>query len=108
MLDKLKSLFKPQEPDKLQVAAQTATNLAPVVVIACGAGMAFWWWSQWARSREEARLADEKAEAQFAGEPPHGEVTEILDPEALHSLDESLAVQADAAHAEVTPPSAAA
>jgi hypothetical protein len=107
MLDKFKTLFKPK-PDRTKDVAQSATNLAPVVVIACGAGMAFWWWSQWARSREEARLAEEKAEAQAAGEPPYGEVTDILDPQALEGLDESLAVQADAEHAKAKPPSAAA
>lgn len=107
MLDKFKTLFK-AKPDRLKVAAQSATNLAPVVVIACGAGMAFWWWSQWARSREEARLEEERAEAEAANDPPHGEVTDILDPQALDGLDESLAVQADAEHAKATPPGAAA
>jgi hypothetical protein len=108
MLDKIKSLFKAKEPDRLKVTAQAATNLAPVVVIACGAGMAFWWWTQWARAREEARLAEEKAEADAAGEPPHGEVTDILDTAALSGLDESLAVQADAEPAKATPPNDAA
>ncbi len=95
MLDKLKTLFKAKSPDRLKITTQSANNLAPVVVIACGAGMAFWWWSQWARAREEGRLAEEKAEAEAAAEPPYGEVTEIVDPQTLEGLDESLAVQAD-------------
>ncbi|MHB8283184.1 MAG: hypothetical protein ACYDD1_00740 [Caulobacteraceae bacterium] len=111
MFDKLKAIFKDKAPDGLKLTPTPANTLAPVVVIACGAGMAFWWWSQWARSREEARVAEAKAEAEAAADLPHGEVTEILDPEAMHALDESLAVQADADHAKVTnrgkPPAAA-
>jgi hypothetical protein len=87
MLDKFKTLFKDKAPERLKISAPSATTLAPVVVIACGAGMAFWWWSQWARSREEARLAEAKAEAEAALDLPHGEVTEVLDAEAMHALD---------------------
>lgn len=102
MLDRFKSLFKPKAPERLKITASSATTLAPVVVIACGAGMAFWWWSQWARSREDARLAEAKGEAAQVSD-----VSEILDDQALASLDESLAVQADAEQAKAAPSAAA-
>ncbi len=91
MFERLKALYKPKAQERLKITAPSASNLAPVVVIACGAGMAFWWWSQWARSREEARLADADSDAE-----PIGDVTEIVDSEAANGLDESLAVQAEA------------
>ncbi len=51
---------------KTSQAAQTSTpaaGLSPIasaVVLAAGAGVAFWWWTQWARGRAEndAELAD--------------------------------------------------
>jgi len=50
--------------------AQTSTpapGLSPIasaVVLAAGAGVAFWWWTQWARGRAEteAELAEVDAE----------------------------------------------
>jgi hypothetical protein len=104
MFERLKALYKPKAPEQLKITAPPATTLAPIVVIACGAGMAFWWWSQWARSREEARLTAPDGDA-----PGMGDAPQILDEQVLDALDESLAVQADADQAKArTPPSAAA
>ncbi len=89
MFARLKALYKPKTPERLQMTASSASNLAPVVVIACGAGMAFWWWSQWARSREEARLAQADSDAEQINN-----VAVVSGDEALNNLDESLAVQA--------------
>ncbi len=41
--------------------APPAPGLAPIasaVVLAAGAGVAFWWWTQWARGRAESELVD--------------------------------------------------
>jgi uncharacterized protein HemX len=52
-------LPRPTDPDKTpsQDAATPASGLSPIasaVVLAAGAGVAFWWWTQWARGRAES------------------------------------------------------
>jgi ferric-dicitrate binding protein FerR (iron transport regulator) len=47
-------------------AATPSTGLSPIasaVALAAGAGVAFWWWTQWARGRAET-------ETDIAAEPP--------------------------------------
>jgi hypothetical protein len=71
--------------------------------------MAFWWWSQWARSREEARLAEADVNPAEKGEGPQVSNPQIVvDSAAKDRLDESVAVMADANQAKAqTPPAAA-
>lgn len=38
-----------------------ATTAAPVVLLATGAGVAVWWWTQWARGRAESEAAEKKS-----------------------------------------------
>jgi len=45
--------------------------IASAVVLAAGAGVAFWWWTQWARGRAESEGDGAVAEnAETAGDPP--------------------------------------
>lgn len=96
MLGGLKTLFarKAKSSTKaeplVQVAPPTGGSLTPVVVIACGAGMAFWWWRQWARSQEAARVVEAKTA------DTDTDAGEVLPASTREGLDESLAVQADA------------
>ena len=34
-----------------------ASPVAPALLLATGAGVAFWWWTQWARGRAESEAA---------------------------------------------------
>ncbi len=87
MLDRLRGLFRrlerkaPPEP-----ASTRALSLAPAVVLVCGAGVAFWWYTQWAHGR-----GDGEAEAE-----PHPGVGPVLPADAGEALDAALAVQAAA------------
>jgi len=52
----LPRLTAPDKPPS-QDAATPASGLSPIasaVVLAAGAGVAFWWWTQWARGRAES------------------------------------------------------
>jgi len=47
-------------PKKTTTPAPGLSPIASAVVLAAGAGVAFWWWPQWARGRAEteAEIAD--------------------------------------------------
>jgi len=69
-------LSRRSDPDKAETqdAATPAAGLSPIasaVVLAAGAGVAFWWWTQWARGRAESE-ADVAggAEAETVGDAP--------------------------------------
>ena len=54
-------------PDAMETSLQAlgrsrTAQVAPALLLATGAGAAFWWWTQWARGRAES-------EAAAAGEP---------------------------------------
>jgi len=63
--------------ESVPVQTAAAPGLSPIasaVVLAAGAGVAFWWWTQWARGRAEteADLADAdgpKADADSSSTP---------------------------------------
>jgi uncharacterized protein HemX len=47
----------PPKDETLPDASSAAPGLSPIasaVVLAAGAGVAFWWWTQWARGRAES------------------------------------------------------
>ena len=37
-------------------------QVAPALLLATGAGAAFWWWTQWARGAEESEAAARKSD----------------------------------------------
>jgi len=41
-------------PQNTSTAAPGLSPIASAVVLAAGAGVAFWWWTQWARGRAES------------------------------------------------------
>jgi len=53
----------PLETSTPTTAASRLSPIASAVVLAAGAGVAFWWWTQWARGRAESEadlaVADE-------------------------------------------------
>lgn len=77
MLDALRGFFKRRGKEEAPPSPRALT-LAPAVVLVCGAGVAFWWYTQWAHGRGE----DE------AGAAP------LLPSKAQDALEESLGVQA--------------
>ncbi len=52
----------PVETSLQALGARTA-QAAPALLLATGAGVAFWWWSQWARGAEESEAAAKKSQA---------------------------------------------
>jgi hypothetical protein len=48
--------------------------LWPTFIAAAGAGVAFWWWTQWSRGQSEAKLAQENA----GGEGPAVDHPELV------------------------------
>jgi hypothetical protein len=45
---------KTSAPPKSPTPASGLSPIASAVVLAAGAGVAFWWWTQWARGRAES------------------------------------------------------
>ena len=87
--------------------------LAPTLIAAAGAGVAFWWWTQWARGRAEAERAALDAAGGAAGEahpeavmahapPPSDGPSDTPDPSAGKLAEPAEEVMAH------TPPSAGA
>ena len=79
MLKRLgRDLFKPRKskvalvetvvrkaPDAMEASLQAlgrsrTAQVAPALLLATGAGVAFWWWTQWARGRAESEAAAPK------------------------------------------------
>jgi uncharacterized protein HemX len=50
-------------PKETPSAAPGLSPIASAVVLAAGAGVAFWWWTQWARGRAESEADVTEAEA---------------------------------------------
>jgi hypothetical protein len=57
-----------QAGDAVQASLQTVAShagrvppAAPLLILATGAGVAVWWWTQWARGRAESEAAEKKA-----------------------------------------------
>jgi ferric-dicitrate binding protein FerR (iron transport regulator) len=44
---------KASEAETPSTPAPSLSPIASAVVLAAGAGVAFWWWTQWARGRAE-------------------------------------------------------
>ena len=75
-------------------APRRRTSLAPAVVLAAGAGAALWWWTQWARATTENAGSEAPTDDALIGDAVG--ISPGLGPEAAESLDDGLAVQADA------------
>jgi len=61
----------PKEGADSNASTPPASGLPPIasaVVLAAGAGVAFWWWTQWARGRAES--PDDLTDAD--ADPPKG------------------------------------
>ena len=62
------------DPETAAPAKAPASGLSPIasaVVLAAGAGVAFWWWTQWARGRAESDGEPAEADlAQADAQPP--------------------------------------
>ena len=81
MLDRLRGLFPGRESEEAgEAAPKRALSLASAALLVGGAGVAFWWYTQWAHGR-----GDQEAD-----------LGSVLPSAAKDALDESLAVQADA------------
>ncbi len=50
-------------PKNTSSPAPGLSPIASAVVLAAGAGVAFWWWTQWARGRAESEADLTEAEA---------------------------------------------
>ncbi len=60
-----------------QTTATPSPGLSPItsaVVLAAGAGVAFWWWTQWARGRAENDADIDVADGTEADAAPHKDV----------------------------------
>jgi uncharacterized protein HemX len=55
--------LKASEVDDTSAPAPGLAPIASAVVLAAGAGVAFWWWTQWARGRAENEADLTEAEA---------------------------------------------
>jgi uncharacterized protein HemX len=53
-----RSPLQTSAPPKTSTAAPALAPIASAVVLAAGAGVAFWWWTQWARGRAESEAAE--------------------------------------------------
>ena len=52
-------------PDAMEASLQAlgrsrTAEVAPALLLATGAGVAFWWWTQWARGRAESEAAADR------------------------------------------------
>ncbi|WP_174301332.1 hypothetical protein [Caulobacter sp. S45] len=47
----------PMEASLQALGRSRKAQVAPALLLATGAGVAFWWWTQWARGAEESEAA---------------------------------------------------
>ena len=59
----------PMEASLQALGRSRKAQVAPALLLATGAGVAFWWWTQWARGAEESEAAG-KGEADKAPDTP--------------------------------------
>jgi uncharacterized protein HemX len=68
-----RSSSKTSPPETPTTTGPALSPIASAVVLAAGAGVAFWWWTQWARGRAES-------EAEIAAaDPPQGDAEAATD-----------------------------
>ena len=50
----------PMEASLQALGRSRKAQVAPALLLATGAGVAFWWWTQWARGAEESEAAGKR------------------------------------------------